>query len=1118
MMPRGRQQSVYQDQYPDAWQAYLSTPSSLDGALAARNILMQQYGLPEQEVDSVVAAFIMAGRTAMWVEKAAASSTPCAVEIGDPQREIEITPLQPPVPLPAPDPEPAPERAPERVPEKEPARVGFWVESNDDLPAEDQAGDTYLEPIYGERTLFVKAGSDGQFYLESGGSGGHPHKWQPGVAAVAKCATGSAHEAPDKSCRCGFYTVDHDHIDAMQSYTHDPYVIVKLSLWGKVDVHEYGQRSQYAYPYEIRVPPNLIWFDKYSSEQVAQGLARTYQVDASVQPAPWPMDWGHLPLGWEPDPEVVAELESTPRWDLGNGWTVNEALSRPTKEALGIRPEHRDEHAFMLLDNGKLQGYILADIGNGYNVRPDGKKDFIINAMNVRPEAKHAVQEFFQMIRTESGLEPMWSESSEQGMNENYPYSDPELVTDPDQYFAETETVDDVDSLISLYRDLNKNYSAYTETTPLEDYTLKKRLSDKTDEYGLPQWEYHMKEYPPVFIEFPFNTWRQIVEEILSELQGATDPSTARKWTPDQLIEIAKALYEVPVELAQGDVSRWSGQRIEGEDWGENIQAILHTIDQLDQEAGLQDNFNQHMDDPTQRQRLFDDTQYYFHNDPIKPGIHQDETRWFLSYLRELFTQGNQNVDYKDLSGNTQQMQVWGEPSAPPILNMPNTGDWQNLLGDASGGAMQLPGTMSKTATDEDKPKWSFMYYKSALEVVPWSHNVRYRDIAHRLLNKFNTRLEDGGWKDDEGEWSGGDIYVEDDGLRVEFKHLASPDIQSSALIAIRHWYDDESREKSEIDWEMDGEETRKEARITDVPSEWHYEPDTEDMAGNVIKRHLREADDYLERRLHPQAPVPFRYNDFSHYYHNALIPGITGELQTIPPDVDTSEFGQQFDRNEFYRNVKSEDWDDATDATWQFRRKWTDRTQAQELIKKAQTEPVTAIIDKYLPAIYAGWQALTGKVINRGNNLYTAMDNMKKANIALERELSDYASMFLYFKEGPGQDRYDWQEEAKEKREALGTRVYNYYSTIQSFKSGLSQMLTNNQKDFLDHSAPTLLVRLKRAEKSLNSKPPPSDDPQQSFLPPDWSFHDWNAPKEEQEPDWDDDEPYYENESRYFD
>lgn len=140
--------------------------------------------------------------------------------------------------------------------------------------------------------------------------------------------------------------------------------------------------------------------------------------------------------------------------------------------------------------------------------------------------------------------------------------------------------------------------------------------------------------------------------------------------------------------------------------------------------------------------------------------------------------------------------------------------------------------TVAKTAKDDPDPDYSFMYYKSAIEVVPWTHNVRYREIAQRLLNKFNTRLEDGGWKDDEGEWSGGDIYVQDDGLRVEFKHLANPEIQSSALQAIRHWYDNEMREKSNIDWEMEGEETRTGRTVKTADA-------TDDALGQMTRKYV---------------------------------------------------------------------------------------------------------------------------------------------------------------------------------------------------------------------------------------------------------------------------------------
>ena len=112
---------------------------------------------------------------------------------------------------------------------------------------------------------------------------------------------------------------------------------------------------------------------------------------------------------------------------------------------------------------------------------------------------------------------------------------------------------------------------------------------------------------------------------------------------------------------------------------------------------------------------------------------------------------------------------------------------------------MYQEGTMRIAAETAKEPDYSFVYYKSALEIEPWNPSVRPRNLAERLLQRFNLTMGDTGWQDDGDEWTGGDVYDEDGSYRVEFKQLAPPEIQQQALVAIQNYmkdpesYDDRS-------------------------------------------------------------------------------------------------------------------------------------------------------------------------------------------------------------------------------------------------------------------------------------------------------------------------------------
>lgn len=189
---------------------------------------------------------------------------PCAIEIGEPEREIEIIPFETPVPTREPVPEQEPERIPEpqRTPEKVPARTGSEISR---------------EIQYGWKILKVsKAG-----LLTSPSQG---TTWEPGVAMEDITHRGEHFSFGGSEAHpgVGIYTVSQDGFGQLAHYATDNgyWALVKCSLWGKTLIHSRGFLSQYAYPYEI-----ILVDQAPDIEKIAMKIRQRYAVDVEVRPA-----------------------------------------------------------------------------------------------------------------------------------------------------------------------------------------------------------------------------------------------------------------------------------------------------------------------------------------------------------------------------------------------------------------------------------------------------------------------------------------------------------------------------------------------------------------------------------------------------------------------------------------------------------------------------------------------------------------------------------------------------------------------------------------------------------------------------------------------------------------
>jgi len=111
--------------------------------------------------------------------------------------------------------------------------------------------------------------------------------WLPFAEKEAICAKANKKSrqhglVPSKDCGCGFYGF-HSLSDLLQ-IRNKCFVIGRIAIWGRIWEHDFGYRSQYAYPQML-----YIWPDKRANKYVnivINQLAANYGVES----APFPND------------------------------------------------------------------------------------------------------------------------------------------------------------------------------------------------------------------------------------------------------------------------------------------------------------------------------------------------------------------------------------------------------------------------------------------------------------------------------------------------------------------------------------------------------------------------------------------------------------------------------------------------------------------------------------------------------------------------------------------------------------------------------------------------------------------------------------------------------------
>lgn len=77
--------------------------------------------------------------------------------------------------------------------------------------------------------------------------------WTPKKAARAKCNASGSHRAPQKACKCGYWSFKSMDLitAALADYVDSVDVVGTVEIWGRVIECENGYRAEYAYPKEL---------------------------------------------------------------------------------------------------------------------------------------------------------------------------------------------------------------------------------------------------------------------------------------------------------------------------------------------------------------------------------------------------------------------------------------------------------------------------------------------------------------------------------------------------------------------------------------------------------------------------------------------------------------------------------------------------------------------------------------------------------------------------------------------------------------------------------------------------------------------------------------------------
>ena len=107
--------------------------------------------------------------------------------------------------------------------------------------------------------------------------------WSPRKVLAAKCGAGKAHDAhepPHLDCTCGVYAAKS--VEHLRQLGYEGRGIRgEVHLWGTVVEHEFGYRSELAYPKALFLPTDLIPSDTKEMEQRLGAIA-AYDIDIFV--------------------------------------------------------------------------------------------------------------------------------------------------------------------------------------------------------------------------------------------------------------------------------------------------------------------------------------------------------------------------------------------------------------------------------------------------------------------------------------------------------------------------------------------------------------------------------------------------------------------------------------------------------------------------------------------------------------------------------------------------------------------------------------------------------------------------------------------------------------------
>jgi len=162
-------------------------------------------------------------------------------------------------------------------------------------------------------------------------------RWQPGHAMTALCKLGSNHhQPPQRWCSCGIYSARS--LDQLRDIGYAACAICgEVYLWGTVVEHEFGWRTQFAYPKSLVVPFEMIPVDEREAQSHLQALV-AFGVDILIDDG----------------------KEYIPLWKKGSGYEsagldyIRKVASGQVEVAVPIAVLKEDPHRHILLQNGRV--------------------------------------------------------------------------------------------------------------------------------------------------------------------------------------------------------------------------------------------------------------------------------------------------------------------------------------------------------------------------------------------------------------------------------------------------------------------------------------------------------------------------------------------------------------------------------------------------------------------------------------------------------------------------------------------------------------------------------------------------------------------------------------------